>query len=214
MFFGIDLTFNERKPSACVCLNTTPVVVYNGLLAADEDIIAELNRYSPAIITIDAPLSIPVNYCCLDESCRCHLEVPEKGRLCERELARLGIPCYFTTKRSIIKEMVERAIKLKGALEGLGYSVIEVYPYASKVHLFRKPIPRKTTVEGLTWLKERVRLLVDSPELDSWSHDLCDAAIAAYTGLLYALGDVIAVGDVGEGLIYLPKSSFYQKEIY
>jgi predicted nuclease with RNAse H fold len=213
LFCGIDLTSGTLKPSACVCINATLDVVYRGLLSTDSTIITELHHLLPEVIAIDAPLSLPSGFCCLDEACTCHLGLMEKGRLCERELARLRIPCYFTTKKSIIKEMTERAINLKQEFEKLGYAVIEVYPYASKVRLFGAPIPRKTGAKGLSWLRDRTKLLVNCREVDSWSHDLCDAAIAAYTGFLYVHGEVLPVGSTEEGLLYIPRDSFGRKEI-
>jgi predicted nuclease with RNAse H fold len=207
LFFGIDLTATEQKPSACVCLNASLDAVYCKLLSTDDALVDGINRNSPEIVAIDAPLSLPSGFCCLDEDCMCHLQSREKRRLSERELARSGIPCYFTTKKSIIKKMVGRAVNLKRELEGLGYTVIEVYPYASKVCLFGTPVPRKTTTEGLAWLRNRIKSLINYPEIPSWNHDLCDAALAAYTGYLYVKGDVDMVGDVGEGLIYIPKGN-------
>ena len=214
MFLGIDLTATAQKPSACVCLNTALDVVYCKLLSTDDALVDGINQNSPEIVAIDAPLSLPSGFCCLNEDCMCHLQSDEKGRLSERELARSGIPCYFTTKKSIIKKMVERAINLKHELEGLGYTVIEVYPYASKVRLFGTPVPRKTTAEGLAWLRNRMKSLIKCPEITIWSHDLCDAAVAAYTGYLYVTGDVDMVGDEGEGLIYIPISNSGRKEVY
>lgn len=50
------------------------------------------------------------------------------------------------------------------------------------------------------------------PCLDKWSHDLCDAAIAAYTGFLYAHGRTDAVGGAEEGLIHIPTGSCGRRE--
>ncbi len=64
-------------------------------------------------------------------------------------LSRCRIPCYYTTKRSIIKDMVYRAIALKDEITARGYQVIEVYPYAAKVRLLGRHIPKKITPEGI-----------------------------------------------------------------
>lgn len=206
MFFGIDLTSKETRPSACLCLNDELEVVYRGLLDTDSDIVAEVSLNSPRVVAIDAPLSLPLGLCCLEEGCGCQPKSPWKGRWCERQLAEIGIPCYFTTKKSIIKPMVYRGIKLKDKLSWQGCQIIEVYPYASKVRLFGKPVPSKTTACGLGWLREKLSVLLMSPDpcLDKWNHDLCDAAIAAYTGFLYAHGRTDAVGGAEEGLIHIP----------
>ena len=143
---------------------------------------------------------------CLEEDCPCQGPLPQKGRACERELAKLGIPCYFTTKKSIIKEMVYRGISLKGELCRRGYEVIEVYPYASKVCLFGKPIPPKASSRGLAFLRERLADLIPdlTPYILKLNHDLCDVLIAAYTAYLHSRSETEAVGDLEEGLIWIP----------
>jgi predicted nuclease with RNAse H fold len=84
--------------------------------------------------------------------------------------------------------------------------VIEVYPYASKVRLFGKAIPPKTTLRGIAFLRERLENLLPSlkPYLGRFNHDLCDAAIAAYTAFLYQQNMVDALGNSQEGLIFIP----------
>lgn len=206
MFFGIDLTSSETKPSACLCLNDRLQVVYRGFLKADEDIVAAVWSNLPCVVAVDAPLSLPLGLCCLEQGCGCKPMNPWPARWCEQELARRATPCYFTNKKSLIKRVAYRGMALKSRLAHQNCEVIEVYPYASKVHLFGKPVPRKTTAEGESWLRERTGELLKSqqPLLERWSHDLCDAAIAAYTGFLYAEGRTEPVGDGEEGLIYVP----------
>jgi len=205
-FLGIDLTSAETKPSACLGLDNQLDLIYFGLLNRDSDIRQVVTRYEFGLIAIDAPLSLPQGLCCLEESCPCQPAAEGKGRHCERELARLGIPCYFTTKKSIIKAMVYRGIRLKTELEARGYEVIEVYPYASKLRLLGRNIPPKTTPAGLAFLKQHICLLLPriAPYVDGFNHDLCDAAIAAYTAFLYSQGKTELCGEPEEGTICLP----------
>jgi predicted nuclease with RNAse H fold len=214
MVFGIDLTSSEAKPSACICLNDKLEVVFHGLLHTDDNITKAIGLSSPQIVAIDAPLSLPLGLCCLEQSCDCQPRLPWKGRWCEQELASRAIPCYFTTKKSIIKRMVYRGIALKDALSRQSHEVIEVYPYASKVRLFGKSVPPKTRALGLDWLGKKLSVLLTNldPRLERWSHDMCDAAIAAYTGLLYIHGEAEVVGNTEEGLIYIPISSCGRRE--
>jgi predicted nuclease with RNAse H fold len=172
------------------------------------DILDVADLYSPEVIAIDAPLSLPLGLSSLDEGCLRQASVAKKGRVCERELLRLGIPCYFTTEKSIIKKMVYRGIELKNVLCQAGFKVIEVYPYASKVRLFGRGIPRKTCSMGLAFLRAHLgKILVGlGPHLATLDHNLCDAAVAAYTASLYGRGKVDAIGNNREGLIYLPSS--------
>jgi len=205
-FIGIDLTSSAKKSSACIGLDKQLSLAFIGFLSTDADLVALVSSQPSCLAAIDAPLTLPKGLCCLEESCSCQPE-KERGRECERELAKLGIPCYFTTKRSIIKSMVYRGIKLRKELEGQGYEVIEVYPYASKVHLWGKPIPPKSKSSGLAFLQAKLISLM--PCLASYvadlSHDLCDAAIAAYTAYLHYQSGTEQVGNLEEGAIYIPK---------
>jgi predicted nuclease with RNAse H fold len=208
-FFGIDLTSTEVKPSACLGLDSKSQLVYFGFLAENRDIVALLNFYLPQVIAIDAPLSLPVGLCCLEESCHCQPKLPRKNRQCDRELRQLGIPCYPTSKRTFVKSLIYRGIELKTSIireVGQAGQVIEVYPFASKVCLLGKAIPRKTTKQGVSFLKEKLGDIIPSlkPYLDIFDHDLYDAAIAAYTALLYHENRVEALGDRQEGLIFIP----------
>jgi len=204
--FGIDLTSAETKPCACLGLDGEQRLIYLGFLNRNSDILEVASRYRFGLVAIDAPLSLPRGLCCLEESCSCRPEAEVKGRSSERALAKLGIPCYFTTKKSIIKAMVYRGIRLRTELESKGYEVIEVYPYASKVRLFGENIPKKTTPAGLTFLKRRINCLLSSltPFIDGFNHDLCDAAITAYTAFLHSQSKTELCGEPGEGAIYLP----------
>jgi predicted nuclease with RNAse H fold len=181
-------------------------LIYSSLLHPNSDILKVARSQGFKLVAIDAPLSLPKGLCCLNEGCPCQPKAEAKGRSCERELARQGIPCYFTTKKSIIKDMVYRGIKLKAELEAMGGEVIEVYPYASKVRLWGRNIPKKTTPAGLTFLKQHIGFLLPSlsSHLDRFNHDLCDAAIAAYTAFLHHQGKTELCGDIEEGVICLP----------
>ena len=207
-FIGIDLTTSPKKKTACAVLDTEPRLQDRVLLGSDEEIAAFVEAYRPALVAIDAPLSQPLGLCCLEETCSCQPVSPRKGRQCERELSALGIGCYYTTKRSIIKGMVYRGIRLKAELEKQRHTVIEIYPYASKLRLFG-PLPRKTTVAGrraLQALLQRFIPSVPSPQKTLLSHDAPDALLAAYTGFLYDCGETEALGDPSEGLLHIPTS--------
>ena len=208
-FFGIDLTSTEAKPSACVGLDGELQLVYFGFLIGNRDIVAMLNFYSPQVIGIDAPLSLPLGLCCLEESCSCKPEFPRKNRQCDQELRRQGIPCYPTSKKTFIKDLIYRGIELKTSIgrdvKQAG-QVIEVYPFASKVRLFGETIPRKTTKQGMSFLRDKLgEILPDlNPYLDMFDHDLYDAALAAYTALLHHQNRAEALGNSEEGIIFIP----------
>ena len=206
LFIGIDLTSSPKRPTACVGLDDKLSLIFDDLFSSDADILESIASYRPRIVAIDAPLGLPKGLCCLEESCSCQPLAPAKGRACERELSRRGIPSYYTTKRSIIKNMVYRAISLKREIDARGCEVIEVYPYAAKVILFGRSIPSKWKPPGISFLRQRLAQLM--PQLTAYlprfNHDLCDALIAAYNVYLYARGEAEAVGDWEEGAICVP----------
>jgi len=206
LFIGIDLTSSPKRPTACVGLDDKLHLIFDDLISGDADILDSIASYRPRIVALDAPLGLPKGLCCLEESCSCQPLAPAKGRACERELSRRGIPSYYTTKRSIIKNMVYRAISLKREIDARGCEVIEVYPYATKVALFGRSIPSKSKPSGISFLRQRLAQLM--PQLTAYlprfNHDLCDALIAAYNAYLYARGEAEAVGDWEEGAICVP----------
>lgn len=206
LFIGIDLTSSLRRATACVALDGELTLAWSDLLFSDADILDITASHRPHIVAIDAPLGLPKGLCCLEESCSCQALMPGKGRMCESELSRRGIPCYYTTKKSIIKNMVYRAISLKHEMGARGCQVIEVYPYATKVVLFGGPIPSKSKPAGLSFLRQQIAKLMPQliPHLPRFNHDLCDALLAAYTAYLYAKGEAEIIGDPGEGAICIP----------
>jgi predicted nuclease with RNAse H fold len=208
-FFGIDLTSTEAKPSACLGLDDKSQLVYVGFLTENRDIVALLNFYSPQVIAIDAPLSLPLGLCCLEESCPCKPKFPRKNRQCDQELRQQGIPCYPTSKKTFIKDLIYRGIELKTSIDREAKQagqVIEIYPFASKVRLFGKTIPRKTTKQGMNFVRGKLGEILPSlePYSGMFDHNLYDAAVAAYTALLYHQNRVEALGNSREGIIFIP----------
>lgn len=204
-YLGIDLTAG-RRPSSYAVLNDGLRLLALGSFVSDAEGVACIEQHRPACVAIDSPLGLPLGVDCFDEGHPCRPLLPGKGKASERALSRLGIPCYYTSKRSIIKEMVLRAMGLREALEGLGYPVIEVYPYAVKVRLWGRSIPRKTTPQGRTFLRDQIAALIpDVAALDRPpTHDEADALLVAYTAWLYGRGEAEGLGDPEEGFIYLP----------
>ncbi|MBI2855871.1 MAG: DUF429 domain-containing protein [Chloroflexi bacterium] len=207
-YFGLDLTASEKRPSAYAVLNRQGQLESWGTLRTDDDILFRVPAIGASTVAMDCPLGLPLGLDCLEETHSCKPASPLKGRLCERELARRGIPCYFTTKRSIIKAMVYRGMALKDAFARRGVEVLEVYPYAVKVTLWGKAIPKKTTHKGIAFLRERLSELV--PEVascrDRLTHDLCDALLAAYTAYLHGQGRTERLGIEEEVEIVVPKA--------
>jgi predicted nuclease with RNAse H fold len=207
-YLGIDPASTARRPSAFAVLNDRGSLRDLGLVREDDDILALASRWRPRYLAIDAPISLPEGMCCLEETCSCAPASPDGLKAAERALLKEGIGLFRTTKRSIIKAMVYRAIGLRRTLDERGYGAMEVYPYASKVRLFGRPIPKKTTKAGRHWLRERLERLVPglSEHEGRLGHDELDAIVAAYTAYLRGQGRAEAVGDPQEGVIYVPRA--------
>ena len=142
---------------------------------------------------------------CPHASCK---EWTSEKRVAERHLFQQGIHLYWTTRKAFIKTMIYRAIGLARTLEARGVQVIEVYPYAAKVHLWGKGMPKKTTAAGRSWLRERLEGLVPGlrEHEGRLGHDQLDAVVAAYTAYLHDHGLAEGAGDPEEGLIWVPRA--------
>ena len=172
-YLGIDLSASPNRPSACALLDGDARLLHMASFKTFEELQGLLGTHKPSLIAIDAPLSLPLGLDCLEEDHPCASSLDQKGRTSEQELARMHIGCFFTTKRSIIKGLIYRGLKMREDLVQMGYMVIEVYPYATKVILFGDKIPPKNSARGLAFLKQKLDGLVEGidPHLDGLNHD-------------------------------------------
>jgi predicted nuclease with RNAse H fold len=204
-YLGIDLAGPVRASGYAV-LDGSAALLDVGLVGDDAAIFALVERSGARTIAIDCPLGLPAGLDCLDPSHPCAPSSPKGIRESELAVRALGYGLYFTTKKTIIRAMAERGMALRSELEALGLRVIEVYPYATKCQLFGKGMPKKTTPDGVRWLRDRLAPLV--PGLDAvartLTHDELDAIVAAYTAVLYASDGAVALGNEVEGTIVVP----------
>ncbi len=208
-YLGIDLTGTAARPTDFAYLSADLGRAGAGLARTDADLLATVAHLRPSVVAIDAPLGFPTGWGGLDAPCtcgRCAAPESDRRRRSEVELRQRGIACYWTTRRSIIKGMIYRAVGLIPALRETGAEVIEVYPFAAKVRLWGRPLPKKSTPEGLAWYEARSRQLLPAIAAlpGPFSHDAVDALLAAYTGYLHTLGRTEVLGLAEEGQIVLP----------
>jgi len=213
-FAGVDLTFYDTKASAYALINAD----HAGLKLrhvrsyyTDSEIVAAIEEDHPTLIGIDAPLSKPTGLHCFSKECPCIDPPGRKGRQCELDLAREGIPSYFTGKNSFIAPLINRGMKLKSELNTKGFEVVEVYPYATKYTLWRSLIPagrhtfpRKAGREGRRFLHRCLSGIIDLADDTLLNHDQYDAILAAYTVYLHHEGQSRLMGDSDEGQIVVP----------
>ena len=203
---GVDPAFPGRGV-AFALLDADARLLRLGRQEGYADLLSLAQGLAAEVIAIDAPLGLPLGWGCLDLPCTCGRcqTGPSARRAAERALARLGIGVMWTTKRTILRPLVEWAMAQRQALEKAGKEVIEVYPYASKVALLGRPPARKTTAVGRQWLQIGLSRWVHGLPTDRLlSHDELDAVVAAYTAILWRHGDACALGRPEDGVIVVP----------
>ncbi len=205
---GIDLRASLKKPSAVAILDSQYHLTELRSCYSDSELTDLVKEVQPDIIAIGAPLNLPSGFCCLDQSCDCRFSIPDrKGRLLELELAKMGISCFYTNKGSIIRDLIYRGIRLSHDLRAAGYTVIEVYPHATKMLLFGGKVPPKNSAASVGYMIGHLENLVSgmADHADDLDRNTCDAIINAYTGQLHAQSDTDVLGDPEEGILVLPK---------
>lgn len=174
---GIDLSGKEENPSGVAIL--TGRKFNTELVFTDGEIIELCVRERPKVVTVDAPLSLPVH---------------GSLRLADRLLIKRGFrvfPPLFGSMRSL----TQRGIRLAKELRKQKFEVIEIHPRTSGLALFGKP-------DRLAWIKG-LRERGWKIETDLSAHEI-DAALAALTGALYLQKKTEAVGGKAEGTIIIP----------
>lgn len=207
MFLGLDPSFPGR-PTAYALLDQRSRLLE---LGDTKDVVALVEHAKPKVVAIDAPLSLPRGWGCLDWPCRCGActAPPTARRGAEVAMASLGLGLFWTTKRGLLRPLVLWALTLRHELEGRGWPVIEVYPHAARVRLLGKPPARKGTRQGRAWAQQGLARLVaglPTPHETLLGHDVLDALLAAYTALLWQRGLAESVGEWEEGAIVVPKA--------
>jgi predicted nuclease with RNAse H fold len=204
---GIDLSSSPKRASIFAGIDCSGTLTRLSLFKESEEMLSMLEERRPEVVGIDAPLSLPSGLHCLEESCPCKPSNGLKGRAGEVELAQMGIGCFFTSKKSIIKPLIYRGVKYRKLLEEKGYKVIEVYPYATKVMLFGDQMPSKNKPEALQFLRTNLPSLARGVEeyAKNLNHDKCDAILTAYTASLFLKRETDSLGDEEEGAIAVPR---------
>jgi predicted nuclease with RNAse H fold len=205
-FVGIDVGTNAFH---AVALDESRTRATGRVFAADE-VDALVAWAAPArVVAIDAPDR---------PSARAHADdrrVARKFREGRCAEVALGLEASFwvpwvTPAAPVPGSWIDVGIRLHEALRtATRATVIEVFPYAC----FRRlaggdPLPTKSSVAGM---RARAALLradgLDVPDVELWSHDSIDAAVAAVVAAQRARGDAHGLGCGHDGsVIWLPAS--------
>jgi predicted nuclease with RNAse H fold len=205
---GIDLRSSPKHPSAVSALDSRAELTFLGSAHHDQELVQLVQNLQPRLVGIGTPLGLPNGLCCLETACECRSTLPQiKGRQLELELSRMGISCFFTSKGSIIRNLIYRGIRVKQLLQEAGFDVVEVYPHATKVILFGDKVPPKNSAHSLGFMRERLPNLIRglTSYLPTLDRNLCDALINGYTAYLHARNGTDLLGSAEEGLLALPK---------
>jgi predicted nuclease with RNAse H fold len=194
---GLDLAGSPRRPTGFCVLRGRRVHI--GHAFGDEDIRDLVESAAPQLVAIDAPLALPAGRCCLLDTCSCARTT--HFRASDYELRRLGIR-FFPMTLGPMRQLTQRGMLLKVALEAAGVQVIETYPGAAQ-DLWG--IPRQRDTAGLRRGLARFRL--HGLGRSEGSPHVLDAVTCALVGQLYLEGRAWSIGSPEEALMILPPPS-------
>jgi len=187
LIVGLDLAGIEARPTGFCILKGTKTET--SLVYTDDDILTKTMRNNPAIIAIDAPLSLPAGRTSIEERTNTHL------RECDKKLLERGIK-FFPITLGPMRKLTSRGISLRKKLEANHIKVIEVYPGGAQDVL---GIPRKQ--RGLEKLKLGLEKLGIRGLNNQMSDHELDAVTCALVGKLYVEGKSVTYGTPEQAII-------------
>ncbi|MBI3326536.1 MAG: DUF429 domain-containing protein [Nitrospinae bacterium] len=213
VFGGIDPTGSEAKASGVALLDGAGQRARMARVHTDAEILAFFQPYRRSLryLGLDGICKLPdgLHPCCVTPQgppCLCQQTAPRPGRTAEWALSSLGIGCYYTSKRAFAKSWITRSLHLFTLLTAAGFTVLEIYPYASKRRLFGRQLPNKATRVGRQLLSAHIQGLGITLEHGrAYTHDELDAVLVAYTAYLHAQGRTIEVGEDIDGTVVIPR---------
>lgn len=188
---GIDLAGNPKR-STGICTLKKDHIASCTILHTDQEIITYVEKESPALVAIDAPLNLPPGRKSIED------RNGEHFRPCDRELLKRGIR-FFPITLGPMRLLTKRGIRLKRALTARGYAVIEVYPGAAQDiwHTGRKQ-------DGLSRLGKGLEKLGVKGLNQKMNGDELDAVTAALVGQFFLRGKAEVLGNFKQGAIVIP----------
>jgi len=189
---GVDLAGSSKRPTG-LCLLSLDLTCFTYVVYEDEEITEAALKYSPEIIAIDSPLTMPRGRRNLEDREGPHF------RKCDLELIRRGIRLLPPTLGPM-RLLTKRGIALRMKLEEMGFRVIEAFPGATRNAL---GIPsKKHGLENVINALRRLGVKISGEEI---TDDETDAIVCALTGLFFIRGEYEAVGESSEGVIIIPR---------
>ncbi len=194
---GIDLAGSERRDTGYCSLRgrkTNAAIMHD-----DREILDALRKDGPALVAIDAPLSLPKGRKSIHERDSHHF------RKCDLELRKLGIR-FFPITLGPMRMLTGRGMELKKKimLALPSASVIEVYPGAT-YDLLGTNRKNKKAIRALF---RRFGIVLPRRAL---TQDELDGVCCALTGMLFLRGRARDIGDPREGTIVVPVRAVTKK---
>ncbi len=190
---GLDLAGSPKRDTGA-CVMAGPRRLRAAVLHSDREILEFVRSARPALVVIDAPLSLPRGRRSIEDRSGPHL------RECDRELLRRRVP-FFPLTLGPMRMLTVRGMVLAQELSSLGIPVLEGYPGGAQDLL---GWPRKKA--GVKVLQRRIRRAGLGGDLDRrpLTHDELDAVTIAFVGWNFRKGVGLLIGDPTEGLMLLP----------
>lgn len=190
---GLDLAGSVRRTTG-FCVLDEKLYAETRPLHTDKEILSETVSLDPAVVSIDAPLSLPKGRKSLSH------RGPPHFRACDIELRRMKIK-FFPLTLGPMRKLTGRGIRLRKILEANGIKVIESYPGSIQDLL---GMPRKQA--GLEKLRSALVEYGVKGDVhrDGITHDELDAITSALVGKMFVENNYTAIGDPEEGLMILP----------
>lgn len=177
---GIDLAGSPRRPTGLCVLRD--LKAETSVAFSDDDILNVIREMRPALVPIDAPLSLPKGRRTI------HDRSGEHFRECDRALLRRGIR-FFPITLGPMRMLTERGLALKSRLAAIGYQSVECYPGAAQ-DLWGIPRQHKDRLGLLNGLR---KLGLRGLKKTTTSDEL-DAATAALVGRWFLSGQGLMLG--------------------
>lgn len=189
---GLDLAGSPKRNTGICLLKGMTVAAY-ATVYSDDEILDFVKAARPALVAIDAPLSLPPGRKSIED------RRGEHFRPCDRELLKRGIR-FFPITLGPMRSLTTRGIRLKKRLVRHGCKVIEIYPGAAQ-DLWK--IARKQ--KGLPKLRRGLEKLGLIGLSRTMNGDELDAVTGAMVGRLYLKGRAEVLGNFREGAIVIPE---------
>jgi uncharacterized protein len=198
---GVDLAGTPHRPSG-VCVYRSPRRLEASVAHTDDELDRVIASVAPALVVVDAPLSLPRDRLSLDVRTDSHF------RDCDRELQRLGIR-FFPLTLGPMRMLTARGMRLAAAWRSRGLRVVEGYPGGSQDLL---GLPRKQRGSELLQRALLRRGLGGPLRERPLTHDELDAVTIAWVGGEYLRGRGEEIGDPNEGTMLLPATGRRRKQ--